>query len=568
MVMKKLRTATAAALAVVFAVGAWAQPKAGDYVSGAFEVYAGNNTHTYALEEIVGTGSVSGYPTYAAPPVVGTTARSAVETLLGFGAKDEMRPYVVLEARSAGAMMPEDSRGMITFALSGAKFAARVSNSDLVAVAAMDNVDLTAAALEGVDTFAVLQIAEGGGVGDSSVTFEVQIDSGGSPAQEFGTPRPADTDSNPNNDHGDAFVLKLPALDEVSPGGVSVTVSTDSITTDFPVVDMVERWVDMDGRLEADDVAISARVIGRAADAVMLTVVPETSTADIDIEGRMHLVSGDGGMTSLIHVGSLGVALAPGVLQSNGEAFGFDAGGAGHVVVTVHGVDDTDTVFLDAVTSGTSTTPMAVDTGEELAVSDGMATDDFSLSGLPASSDLYVMVDGERTLSPGTIRAEASISFQSGIRDLMWLTTPPWIAAAQPAEATVDVRYAGTHGILPRAYAIAPAGSGTGDISNVRIRCDDSSECQVYLACTDSMGNDVFGKVGTTIPARATMVLRDGGSGTAMDLREVFDEDAWMSGRLSCDVIAPDRNVEVQVLTRSGGALVNNTYVDGGDGGG
>ena len=568
MVMKKLSTAAAAALAVVFAVGAWAQTEVGDYAGGAFEVYAGNNTHTYALEEIVGTGNVSGYPTYAAAPAVGTTARSAVETLLGFGAKDEMRPYVVLEARSAGAMMPEDSRGMITFALSGAKFAARVSNSDLVAVAAMDNVDLTAAALEGVDTFAVLQVSEGGGVGDSSVTFEVQIDSG-DPDPDFGTPRPADTDSL-NNDHGDAFVLKLPALDEVSPGGVSVTVSTDSITTDFPVVDMVQRYVatDTPGQLAVEDFAISARVIGRAADAVMLTVVPENSTADIDIEGRMHLVSDDGGMTSLIHVGSLGVALAPGVLQSNGEAFGFDVGGAGHVVVTVHGVDDTDTVFLDAVTSGTSTTPMAVDTGEELAVSDGMATDDFSLSGLPASSDLYVMVDGERTLSPGTIRAEASISFQSGISDLMWLTTPPWIAAAQPAEATVDVRYAGTDGILPRAYAIAPAGSGTGDISNVRIRCDDSSECQVYLACTDSMGNDVFGKVGTTIPARATMVLRDGGSGTAMDLREVFDEDAWMSGRLSCDVIAPDRNVEVQVLTRSGGALVNNTYVDGGDGGG
>ena len=559
MVMKKLRTAAAAALAVVFAVGAWAQTDVGDYAGGAFEVYAGNNTHTYALEEIVGTGSVSGYPTYAAAPVAGTTARSAVEALLGFGANDEMRPYVVLEARGAGGEMPDDSRGLITFALSGAKFAARVSNSDLVAVAAMDNVDLTTAALEGDDTFAVLQISEGGGVGDSSVTFEVQIDSDAANPRDFGTPRPADTDSL-NNDHGDAFVLKLPALDEVSPGGVSVTVSTDRVTTDFPVVDMVQRYVETDAQPAPDDVAISARVIGPAADAVMLTVVPENSTADIDIEGRMHLVSGDR-MTSLIHVGSVGVALTPGVLQSNGEAFGFDAGGAGHVVVTVHGVDDTDTVFLDTVTAVTGP---AVDTGEELAVSDGMATNDFSLSSLPTSSSLYVMVDGERTLSPGTIRAEASISFRSGISDLMWLASPPWIAVAPLAEATVDVRYAGTEGMLPRAYAIAPAGSGTGDISNVRIRCDDSSECQVFLACTDTMGNDVFGKVEETIPARATMVLRDGGGGDAMDLREVFGEDAWMSGRLSCDVIAPDRQVEVQVLTRSGGALVNNTYVDGG----
>ena len=556
MVMKKLRTAAAAALAVVFAVGAWAQA-VGEYAGGAFEVYAGNNTHTYALEEIVGTGEVSGYPTYSAPPVAGTTAKSAVEALLGFGANDEMQPYVVFEARSAGAAMPLNSRGLITFALSGAKFAARVNNSDLVPVQQFTD-DLTTAALESVDTFAILRKSEGGGVGDSSVTFEVQIDS----TNAFGDPR-AGTDTL-DNDHGDAFVLKLPGLDEVSPGGVSVTVSTDRITTDFPVVDMVQRYVETETLPAPEDFAISARVIGPAADAVMLTVVPETSTADIDIEGRMHLVSG-GRMTSLIHVGSVGVALTAGVLQSNGEPFGFDAGGAGHVVVTVHGVDDTDTVFLDTVTAATGP---AVDTGEELAVSDGMATNDFSLSGLPASSNLYLMVDGERTLSPGTIRAEASISFRSGISDLMWLTSPPWIAAAPPAEATVNVRYAGTEGILPRAYAIAPAGSGTGDISNVRIRCDDSSECQVFLACTDPMGNDVFGKVGKTIPARATMVLRDGGGGDAMDLREVFGEDAWMSGRLSCDVIAPDRHVEVQVLTRSGGALVNNTYVDGGDAGG
>ena len=558
MIMKKLRTAVAAALAVVFAVGAWAQTEVGDYAGGAFEVYAGNNTHTYALEEIVGTGEVSGYPTYSAAPVAGTTARSAVEALLGFGANDEMQPYVVLEARSAGANMPLGSRGLITFALSGAKFAARVNNSDLVPVQQFSD-DVTGADLESVDTFAILRKSEGGGVGDSSVTFEVQIKSDADEA--FGMPR-AGTDLILDNDHGDALVLKLPALDEVSPGGVSVTVSTDRITTDFPVVDMVQRYVETDtpGQNAPDDSAISARVIGPAADAVMLTVVPETSTADIDIEGRMHLVSGDR-MTSLIHVGSVGVALTAGVLQSNGEAFGFDVGGAGHVVVTVHGVDDTDTVFLDTVTAVTGP---AVDTGEELAVSDGIATNDFSLSSLPTSSNLYLMVDGERTLSPGTIRAEASISFRSGISDLMWLPSPPWIAVAPPAEATVDVRYAGTDGILPRAYAIAPAGSGTGDISNVRIRCDDSSECQVYLACTDPMGNDVFGKVGKTIPARATMVLRDGGGDNAMDLREVFGEDAWMSGRLSCDVIAPDRHVEVQVLTRSGGALVNNTYVDGG----
>ncbi|MCY3814653.1 MAG: hypothetical protein OXH15_22975 [Gammaproteobacteria bacterium] len=560
--MKKLRTAAAAALAVVFAVGAWAQA-AGDYVNGAFEVSAGNNGHTYALEEIVGTGKVSGYPTYSAAPAAGDvpTAASAIEALLGFGANDGMRPYVILEARSADAAMAADSKGLITFALGGAKFATSVRNSDLVAIAGQTDAQtatgFNTVAAEAAATFAVLRRSEGGAAGDSSVTFEVQIATGGS----FGEAR-TDSDSSADTPSlGDMFVLKLPALDGVSAGGVTVSVSTDSITTNFPVVDMVERKVMKDGALVDDDVAISTRVIPRAADAVMLSMSPEMSYADIDVEGRMQLVTGGTPpkMTSLIEVGTVSVMLTPGVLQSNGKAFGFDAGGAGHAVVTVYGVGDTDMVFLDTVANRGGP---VMDTGEELAVSGGMATNDFSLSGLPSSAKLYVMVDGKRTLSPGTIKATASVSFRSGIADLMWLAAPPWVGVAEPGMATVQVRYAGTDGMLPRAYAIAPMSSG--DTSNVRVRCDDSSDCQIFLACTDTAGNDVFGKVSAMIPARATMTLRDGGGGSAMDLREVFGEDAWMEGRLACDVIAPDRNVEVQVLTRSEGVLVNNTYVSGG----
>ena len=556
MVMKKLRTAAAAALAVVFAVGAWAQ-SAGDYVSGAFEVWAGNSGHTYALEEIVGTGKVSGYPTYSAAPEAGTTPtrRSSVEALLGYGAQDEMRPYVVLEMREGGtnATIPANSKGLITFSLSGAKFATAVRNSDLVAIAGGA---FASVAAEPAATFTVLRKSEGGAAGDGSVTFEVQT------SAAFGD---SDVAADNTTDHGDAFVLKLPALEGVSAGGVKVSVSTDSITTNFPVVDMVERKAVKSAGppvvLEDKMVAINVEVVPRADDAVMLSMSPEMSYADIDIEGRTQLVTDDTPpkMTSLIEVGTVSVSLAPGVLQSNGKAFGFDAGGAGHAVVTVYGVDDTDMVFLDTVVARTGP---VMDTGEELAVSGGMATNDFSLSGLPSSAKLYVMVDGKRTLSPGTIKAKATISFRSGIHDLMWLTRSPWVGAAEPGEATVQVRYAGTEGDLPRAYAIAPMSSG--DTSNVRVRCDDSSDCEIFLACTDTDGNDVFGKVSAMIPARATMTLRDGGGGSAMDLRDVFGEEAWMEGRLSCDVIAPDRNVEVQVLTRSEGVLVNNTYVSGG----
>ena len=555
MIMKQLRAAAAAA-SVVFAVGAGAQDAA--YKGGVFTLWSGNNGHTYALEQIAGTGMVSGYPVYAAAPTAATAtsaARTAVEAALGFAAKDEMRPFVVLETRAAGGI-PANSKGLITFTLTGAKFATAVRNSDLVAIAANATPDdLTGLAAPTTSPFEVLAKTSGGGVGDSSVTFDVQTGSTG-----FDTATPASTadPATPNQNIGSSFVLQLPALKDVSPHGVTVTASTDRVTTNFPVVDMVMRTVGTGDDAMDKDVAISARVIPRAVNAVTLTLGDGTD-AEIDLENRMGLKSGDK-TTSLIHLGSVTVGLESGALQSDGKAFDFASGGAGFVDLTVSGVDATDVVFLDTVTANKRA--MMMDTGEGLAVSAGMAENDFALGGeLMSAKSLYLMVDGKRILTPGTLKVMASVSFRSGVADLAWneKMTAHYPVPAQ--KQMVEMRYAGTSGTLPRAYAIAPASSGTGDISNVRVRCDDSSDCQIYFACSDQDGMDVFGKVSEMIPARATMVFRDGGGGTAMDLRDVFGEDAWMSGRLSCDVIAPDRNVEVQVLTRAGGVLVNNTYV-------
>ena len=49
---------------------------------------------------------------------------------------------------------------------------------------------------------------------------------------------------------------------------------------------------------------------------------------------------------------------------------------------------------------------------------------------------------------------------------------------------------------------------------------------------------------------------------TAAELADIVDaDDADFMGRMSCEVIGT--NISVQVLTRSGDALVNNTYVGG-----
>ena len=106
-----------------------------------------------------------------------------------------------------------------------------------------------------------------------------------------------------------------------------------------------------------------------------------------------------------------------------------------------------------------------------------------------------------------------------------------------------------------KAYAIAPHSDG-GDMSNVRIRCDAPTACQVYLACDGADGSGYFGKLTPKIPARGVRTLQ------TMELAEVIGADATadFAGRMSCEAIGS--SINVQVLTRSGGTLVNNTYVE------
>ena len=543
MIIKQLRAMAAALLAVALAmpVGA-ATVKKGDFASGAFKVTAGNSSHTYSLEQLVKSGAVSGFPKY-------TAATTGTDLLLDFAMGDQQRPYVMVEiydfdttAGSAPGGFAANEKGLVRFTLSGAKFASGVANADFKA--------LEGGASVAASTALRARIVKGGGVGDSFVEFEVEALAAFDTAMTQGT-----------NTAGDAMVLILPSLKEVGVGGVSVSVTTDLITSNFPVLSTVKVYAEAGDTTSATppeqtDGAAKATVVGAAADAVKVSVT-KGMDVDIDLEGRMMLVNADDSMTSLIKVADVAVTLTAGVLQSDGKALSFTGDAAGHLVLKVSGLHATDTVFLN--TQANKPSPKA-DVGETLSMANGMASGQFVLSSLSPAS-LYVMTDGKRTLSPGTLKVEGSVVFNNGMANLRWLPASPWVGVEPVQKGSVDLQYKGTTGTLPRAFGIAPAGSGTGDISNVRITCNGSSDCEVYLACNDAAGMDVFGKVGM-VAARSTTVLRDGGGGTAMDLRDVFPEGSWTSGRLGCRVISPGSKVEVQVLTRAGNVLVNNTYVD------
>lgn len=130
---------------------------------------------------------------------------------------------------------------------------------------------------------------------------------------------------------------------------------------------------------------------------------------------------------------------------------------------------------------------------------------------------------------------------------------------------TSTLMLAGISGLPAKAYAIAPLGST--DLANVRITCENPKGCNAFLSCSETqtdMEGEVsvvshFGDEGIQIPAHGTVRLSK--EAVAMELG-LMDGVSW-EGRLSCDVLSTGK-VSVQVLTRSGDALVNNTYVSPG----
>lgn len=99
-------------------------------------------------------------------------------------------------------------------------------------------------------------------------------------------------------------------------------------------------------------------------------------------------------------------------------------------------------------------------------------------------------------------------------------------------------------------YAIPPITAR--DQSTVRIGCETVDGCDVFLDCTDPMGEEYTGRVPGTIPYPGTRTL------TARDIVEITGGDPWQ-GRLTC-ALRSLQSVSGQVWTRSGdGVLVNNT---------
>ena len=306
-------------------------------------------------------------------------------------------------------------------------------------------------------------------------------------------------------------------------------------------------------------------------------------TSDIDITGSRMLVEPTGNprraqsTLASVRVGVTDTS-DDGPKQLGGNLFSIAPrqDGEGHLVVSVTGEFHAmgDQVWLDL---NGNRTP---DAGELLALSEGAMSGRFNLNQVAgdasstgdsdeaerkreegvATRNLIFLPNGTETLRPATYTSTFSVDFREDANSDKPSTTA---AHCGGRGCTHTTRYFVQEGsntvtigddLTRHAYAIPPLGHA--DEGTVRVKCETATACPLYLECDDSGGGSWFATMSTPIEPRSTVQLSSETIASALDVGE-----AGWTGRLSCTMMST-RDISLQVLTRSGGALINNTYVD------
>ena len=462
----------------------------------------------------------------------------------------------------------------VTITLGNAKFGENVKNSDMT----LSEVGLDANTCSGR-----VRDSEGGSQGDSSVTFQVEAadgdcasTSGGSFTMTFELPTLEGLNAAPGR-HVTASV-------ETAAGGGSGWPDTEStgVNTNMVCGTDVTMARAACTRLERGvltNLLPAAANRGQAGAPIVsfsagLTFTPTSGGgSSIDLAGnRLTFVRNAPGRLGTVRVGVTTAAActtddpipAGCYLQSDGREFSIGRGGEGQGELNISSTGDFrtgDVVWLEFDgASGASAREML-----ELQ-DDGSMTGSFALndiSGNPAAAvgdtgdmdreeglvtrSLFYAPNGEDGLRPATFRSRFMVDFDSDdVADKDWAP-----------ESSETNQFATTFTVVEdtqHAYAIPELGAT--DQGNVRIKCEVATECMVYLECDDTAGNSRFAQLGDAIDGRSTRTLN--AQAIADELN--FGDDGW-EGSLSCTVYST-REITVQVLVRSAGTLVNQTYIE------
>jgi hypothetical protein len=494
------------------------------------------NAVTYATE-IFGEGAANLEITLAKDTDTDTDVDSTNDMVEGNAATS-----VELEMRVPSTMtVGSDSQAVVTFTLTGAAFGDTIGIDDFYTTSNI-----------GIEAGSKME----GRSGDSSVSVRVKpgADIAGATADA------AIVGANVVGIVG----LRIPSLEGatgLSTAGKSVTVGAEvelyatSATGNFPKE--VCRPTTL-GR-EADDTATppvpaAAPVSGCASDNPtdrpdaqdMVATSKQALTfdgadgtgGDIDLGDRSSLAKVAGKEVTMIQLASLTHTAAEGAKQKNGtDDFTDTDGGDANIEISVSGnLRDGDSVFFDQ--DGNE----KMGDREGLDIANGMAGGVFRLDNAPGTGNVYYMPDGETDMTRTTFTTTFEVVYDETSH-----------ISPKAEKGTAPLGYDGVSR-QGRAYAIPNAGMD--DVGNVRIKCEAGSTamCTVFLECNGQDGEAFFGELDDQITGGETMVLQAEAIGDVLG-------DTW-AGRLSCDILS-SQPASVQVLVRSGEALINNTYVDG-----
>lgn len=483
------------------------------------------------------------------------------------GDSPTLKLRLTLDATQATAIDTRDATE-ITMTLANATLARNVRASDFT-------VEVPHTSIVDPDTLNTVPMSvrdrQNGSRGDNSVTFEVVATGALSLATgtivEFGWELPPLTGLNP--------LRPVTATVAVDAGGGSGFKSSDAdgVTVGPNTHQSATGGVlRLAGPVGADGTTRPSVPLLSFENAMTFTASGGGS-ASIDLaSGRTRILRAAAWLPDQAYLGSVTAGVPAGdALQLDGKPFsiGRRQHGEGDLLISVSGQfqGSGDQMWLDL--NGNH----QPDSGETLSLRDGMMSGRFSLLEVAgdtratgesdeqrrlrtegvATRSLIYRPNGTDTLRPATYRSNFSVDFDAdesadkAVQTTTLRTEYTVMAAAGQAAAAPIVA-------MRQAPAVPPMNSV--DVGNIRVKCEVSTDCTVYLECDDSTGESWFAQLPDPIPGRSTLRLTS--ENIAMHLGVA--EEGW-DGRMSCAVMST-ADISIQVLIRSGGVLVNNTYVD------
>ena len=420
----------------------------------------------------------------------------------------------------------------VTFSLKGAVFGQAVSWTDLGTI--------------GTDLIKVGGSQQDGRRNDPSVSLRVKYT-----GTSITVPRDQDADTDGFMKSAIASTysvrLSLGSLNAYSGAG-SVTATAAFRVTDGPDDNFPDELVARKAVVGvADDPATTDVVETVAAVRGTSNTIADSKTAvtfaavqggsgNIDLDNRAKLAAG----ATQVAVGGITHTPDNGPVEKDGKtSFAMGDGMDADIHITVTGmVRDTDAIYFD-LPGDDGKLNGKMDAKEALTIEDGVGTGTFRIN----NGTVYFVPDGETAMAAGSLTAMFAIEYDA-------------TSVVDPS-AVMGGGMLVYNGVEMQARAYAIPNQMHPDEGNVRLTCgaEGDSTCTVFLDCNEQNGMARFGELGDTIAAGATAHM------TEAAIAEVLGIDDWM-GRLSCDVLSSE-NVSVQVLVRSEGSLINNTYVDG-----